>query len=228
MITKSIKYLVLTLIACCGASVAMAQENTKTVTGTVVDAATGEPLPGVIVVAYGHPRYSAMTNEQGLYELKVPDYTRSVTMRLEGFCLQQNAIVDDAADSGRAVANAKLYSQDFTGHYAESTHATISAEANRFDNNAELSIDPLIAQQLGADMRSVSHGGIPGMGNLMLIQGINSLHANAQPLVVIDGVIMDMQYTRSMLHDGYFNNLLANLNVNDIETVTVLKNGTAL
>ena len=34
---------------------------------------------------------------------------------------------------------------------------------------------------------------------------------------------MDMQYTRTMLHDGYFNNLLANLNVNDIETVTVLK-----
>ena len=228
MITKSIKYLVLTLIVCFGSAVAMAQENTKTVTGTVVDAATGEPLAGVIVVAYGHPRYSAMTNEQGLYELKVPDYTRSVTMRLEGFCLQQNAIVDNADGTGNAVANAKLYSQDFTGQYAETTHATISAEANRFDNNSELSIDPLVAQQLGADMRSISHGGIPGLGNFMLIQGINSLHANAQPLVVIDGVIMDMQYTRTMLHDGYFNNLLANLNINDIETVTVLKNGTAL
>jgi TonB-dependent SusC/RagA subfamily outer membrane receptor len=39
---------------------------------------------------------------------------------------------------------------------------------------------------------------------------------------------MDMQYSREMLHDGYYNNLLANINVNDIETVTVLKNGTAL
>jgi TonB-linked SusC/RagA family outer membrane protein len=66
------------------------------------------------------------------------------------------------------------------------------------------------------------------MGNTMLIEGINSLNANAQPLVVIDDVIMDMQYSRELLHDGYFNNLLTNLNVNDIESVQVLKNGTAL
>lgn len=77
-------------------------------------------------------------------------------------------------------------------------------------------------------MRSVSHGGIPGMGNMMLIEGINSLNANAQPLIVIDDVLMDMQYARQMLHDGYYNNLLTNLNVNDIESVQVLKNGTAL
>jgi TonB-linked SusC/RagA family outer membrane protein len=31
-----------------------------------------------------------------------------------------------------------------------------------------------------------------------------------------------------MLHDGYFNNMLANININDIESVQVLKNGTAL
>ena len=228
MMTKSLRYLILAFTVCCGTLAAMAQENTKTVTGSVTDAATGKPLQGVIVVAYGHPRYSAMTNEQGLYELKVPEYTRSVTMRLEGFCLQQNAIVDDETTPMHAVANAKLYSQDFTGLYLESTSATVSAQADRFANNSELSIDPLVSQQLGADMRTVSHGGIPGLGNLMLIQGINSLHANVQPLVVIDGVVFDMQYTRTMLHDGYFNNLLANLNVNDIETVTVLKNGTAL
>ena len=66
------------------------------------------------------------------------------------------------------------------------------------------------------------------MGNTMLIEGINSLNANAQPSSVIDDVIMDMQFSREMLHDGYFNNLLANLNVNDIESVQVLKNGTAL
>jgi TonB-linked SusC/RagA family outer membrane protein len=47
-------------------------------------------------------------------------------------------------------------------------------------------------------------------------------------LVVVDGVIMDMQYSREMLHDGYYNNMLANINVNDIESVQILKNGTAL
>ena len=58
-----------------------AQDNTKTVTGTVTDAATGKPLAGVIVTAYGDARYSAMTDEKGQYELKAPAYTRSVTRK---------------------------------------------------------------------------------------------------------------------------------------------------
>ena len=197
-------------------------EPLTTVTGNVVDAATGQPMAGVIVAAYGDRRYSAMTDEQGHYELKVPEYTRSVLMSVDGYSLQQRAISD-------GVANGSLYSSTaFSETYERTTTATLSAKTNLFDNTSELSIDPLVAQQLGGDMRTVSHGGIPGMGNMMLIQGINSLNANAQPLVVIDGVIMDMQYSRELLHDGYFNNMLANLNVNDIENVQVIKNGTAL
>ena len=198
-----------------------AQENMKTVTGQVVDAATGQPLAGVIVAAYGETRYTAMTDEQGRYELKAPDYVRSVSMRVDGYNLQQCAIADGVADGS-------LYNEAFSETYKRNTIATVSSAAEQFENTAAFSIDPLIAQRLGGDMRSVSHGGIAGMGNLMLIDGINSLQANAQPLVVIDGVIMDMQYNRVMLHDGYYNNLLANFNVNDIERVEVLKNGSAL
>jgi TonB-linked SusC/RagA family outer membrane protein len=66
------------------------------------------------------------------------------------------------------------------------------------------------------------------LGNTLLMAGINSLNSNVQPLVVVDDVIMDMEYNRTTLHDGYFNNMLANLNVNDIESVQVLKNGTAI
>ena len=199
-----------------------AQENMKTVTGCVVDASTGQPMAGVIVSAYGDQRFSSMTDEQGHYELKVPEYTRSVLMTVDGYNLQQQAIADDVADG-------RLYSSTaFDQNYSRTTTATLSSQTKLFENTADLSIDPIIAQRLGADMRTVSHGGIPGMGNMMLIQGINSLNANAQPLVVVDGVIMDMQYNHEMLHDGYFNNMLANLSVNDIESVEVLKNGTAL
>ena len=100
--------------------------------------------------------------------------------------------------------------------------------ASDFDNNAEQSIDPFIQQRLGAEVRSVSRGGNEGLGNVMFINGLNSLKSTAQPLVVVDGVIMDMQYERTMLHDGYYNNILANINVNDIDKVEVLRNGTAI
>ena len=214
------KYILSVVMLLATASLA-AQENLKTITGQVVDAATGQPLAGVIVSAYGNQRQTAMTDEQGCYELKVPEYTRSVIMRVEGYNLQQRAIADGKA-------NGRLYSTAFSENYKRATTGTISAEAGQFDNSSEVSIDPLISQRLGADVRTVTRSGIPGMGNTMLIEGINSLNANAQPLIVIDGVLMDMQYSREMLHDGYYNNMLANVNINDIETVTVMKNGTAL
>ena len=62
----------------------------------------------------------------------------------------------------------------------------------------------------------------------MFIRGLNSLNANAQPLIVIDGIIQDMQQNRSSLHYGDYTNLLLNINPEDIEKVTVLKNATAL
>jgi TonB-linked SusC/RagA family outer membrane protein len=198
-----------------------AQDAMKTVTGQVVDAATGQPLAGVIVAAYGEQRLSTMTDDNGRYELKVSEQVRSVLMRVDGYNLLQKAIVDGKADG-------KMYSSKFSETYSRQMSAVMSSEASSFENTAEFSIDPLIAQQLGADVRSMSRGGIPGMGNVMLMGGINSLWGNAQPLVVIDGVLMDMQYAREMLHDGYYNNMLANLSVSDIESVQVLKNGTAI
>ena len=214
------------------ASVTLAAQNKEVVvTGHVTDGATGQPIAGVIVQAYGNNRFTAMTDEDGSYELRVPEHVRSLMMRIDGYNLQQRAIVFQTAKEGdelKGTADARLFSNVFSETYQRSTSAITSAEATHFENSASLSADPLIAQQLGADMRMVGRGGNAGMGNMMLIQGINSLYGNTQPLVVVDGVLLDMQYSREMLHDGYFNNMLANININDIESVQVLKNGTAL
>lgn len=193
----------------------------RTIRGQVVDAATGKPLAGVIVAAYGEARYSAMTDDDGRYELVAPDYVNSLSMRLDGYNFMQYAVSDSIVD-------ARLYHESFTELYKRQTTAVLSAQADRFENTSVPSIDPLIAQQLGGDVRTVSRGGAPGLGNTMLLAGINSLNANAQPLIVVDDVVFDMQYDRELLHDGCYNNLLANINVNDIERVEVLKNGTAL
>ncbi len=215
------RYFLSSCLVSCAICTAHAQDNMKTVTGQVTDAATGQPLAGVIVSSYAGQRFTSMTDDEGRYELRVPIETRSVLMRVDGYNLQQQTVTNGKAD-------ARLYSNQFTENYSRTTNGFSIATASRFDNTSELSIDPLLSQQLGADMRSIGQGGNPGMGAMRLIEGINSINANAQPLVVIDDVIMDMQYNRKMLHDGYYNNILANLNVNDIETVEVLKNGTAL
>ena len=214
---------IITLMFLALAMTAKAQTTDITVGGTVTDAATGQPIAGVYVVAYGNSQYTAMTDENGHYELQVPKHVTSLSMRVDGYQMVQKSIGRQPMST-----DVSLYASVFTPTYERTTTGAQHHSAAGFDNTAELSVDPLIAQRLGSDVRSVSHGGNPGVGNMMLIDGINSLQASAQPLVVIDGVITDMQYGRSMLHDGYFNNLLANINVNDVERVTVLKNGTAL
>jgi TonB-linked SusC/RagA family outer membrane protein len=209
-------------LLCGSVATTAAQENLKTVTGKITDAATGQPLAGVIVAAYGDAKFSAMTDETGCYELKAPEYVNSVSIRVDGYQLLQKSVAK------QNVADAQLYPSTFSPIYQATTLSNVSRTAQRFDNSAQLSIDPLVAEQLGADIHSVTRSGQLGMGNTMFIGGINSLQSNSQPLVVIDGVITDMQYDRQMLHEGYYNNILANLNVNDIESVEVLKNGTAL
>ena len=77
-------------------------------------------------------------------------------------------------------------------------------------------------------MHSISRSGLPGQGAYMMIRGVNSLNANAQPLIVLDGNIIDPEYERTSLHEGYYNNLLAGLDPENVESIEILKNGTAL
>lgn len=47
-------------------------------------------------------------------------------------------------------------------------------------------------------------------------------------MIVIDGVIVDQQYDRTMVHDGFYNDILTSFNVNEIKSVKVMANGTAI
>jgi TonB-linked SusC/RagA family outer membrane protein len=237
--SRNVLAVALSLVLCASALPAAAQQDstsyvehvkihkpaypTVEVKGRVVDAATGKPVGGVSVQAYDNNQYAAMTEDDGTYVIKVPKFVTSLIMFVEGYNQIQVPINRRATG-----VDGKLYSDKFAPNYTRKTSATRSAVADNFDLSSDLSIDPQIQQRLGSDVRTVMRGGQPGMGAMMLMNGINSLNVNAQPLVVVDGVIMDMQYSRTMVHDGYYNNILSNISVEDIERVTVLKNGAAI
>lgn len=211
------------LLFACNLSLLAVPAMAKDIKGKVTDAATGKPMAGVQVRAYGNNKFSAMTNGEGEYSISVPDFVNSLYMSIEGAAPQQVAIGKDIQH-----VNAQLYSDKFSSNYSSTTTAIVGNAKSNFENSTDMSIDPIISNTLGADVRSISRGGNDALGNVMFVNGINSLGSNAQPLIVVDGVMMNMQYNRSMLHDGYYNNILANINVNDIDKVEVLKNGTAL
>ena len=193
------------------------------ISGRVVDAATGEPLAGAQIQAYNNRNYTAMTGEDGTFVIKVPKFVTSLAVNLEGYNLNRTAL------NGRTSnVEVTLHSDLFLGDYKAKTSASRSVDTKDFETSTAITIDEEIQNRLGADIHTIQRSANRGQGASMFINGFNSLNSNAQPLIVLDGVIYDQMYDTEMLHSGYFNNLLQSINLEDIESVEVLKNGTAI
>lgn len=197
--------------------------ETRTVKGKVLDATTGKPVAGAIVRAAEIDGYSVLTEDDGSYELKLPVFASAIYVNTPEFNPVRQGLLE--SEQQQTVA---LYPTTFLAEYQEQVNVRGDYQTSDFKFTNAINIKDEIQKQLGAQVYTVSHNGTPGVGSVMYIQGLNSLNVNAQPLVVIDGVIVDQQYGRELLHDGFYNDVLTNLNPADIEKVTVMRNGTAL
>ncbi len=190
------------------------------VTGHVYDAAQNTPMAGVRVQAYNISRHSAMSKEDGSFTIRIPDYVTSLTFSLDG-C---NTVV--CALRGRTEGiDVKMFDENFSEIYQTKTDSKSISEAEISGLSNDVIVDGLIQQSLLGNILSITRSGQVGIGSLMQIDGINSLNINTLPLIVLDGIILDMGYDHVAMHDGFYNNLLANIPVEDIESVEVLKNG---
>lgn len=204
---------------------AKAVKNYPTVTlhGNVIDLGTKAPLAGVQIQALGNNKYTALSDEEGNFTIKVPKFVTSLYVFSPEYLSQQVAI--DPCDSLSTI-NVKMLSDQYAKMYDNSTNYTASKKVSIESHYA--TIDGDINQQLNGDVRSITRSGATENGAAMFIRGLNSLNANAQPLIVIDGIEQDMMLDRNALHEGQFMNILANISPKDIESVEVLKNATAL
>ena len=197
--------------------------ETRTVKGLVIDGATKKPIAGAIVRAADFDGYSVLTDDNGTYELSVPVFSSALYITTPDFNPVQMGLV-----KGEQQREVKLYPSTFAAEYGAKTNVLNEYVANDFKYTNAINIKDEVQKQLGGQVRAITRSGMPGIGSTLFIQGLNSLNVNAQPLIVIDGVVVDQQYSRVLLHDGFYNDVLSNLNPADIEKVTVLRNGTAL
>lgn len=197
--------------------------ETRTVKGTVVDAATGSPISGAIVKASGVEGYSALTDDNGGYTLNVPVFSSAVFVSAP-----DHNSVTLGLSSGEEQKAVRLFQAVFGADYAEETNVTVDKLANNFEYSVAPNVKEELQKQLGAYAYTTSRNGTPGVGGVTFIQGLNSINVNAQPLVVIDGVVIDQQYDNTMLHSGFYNDILTSINTEDIADVKILRNGTAL
>lgn len=196
------------------------QYEMKTVKGIITDDATGEPMGGVRVQALSLEAYSTLTEEDGTYTLDIPVFSDALYVYAEGYNPLQIAVKDGKADG-------KLLSTHFLPFYMDGTNITSNKTAI-IDESSSVGIETDIQNLLSGDLHTINRSGVPGAGSFMTIRGINSINANTQPLIILDGNMIDAQYDRTTLHEGFYQNLLTALDPETIESVQVLKNGTAL
>ncbi len=206
-------------------------KNENNIRGVIIDARSKQPISAA-QISIPEMGFSAVSDSTGSFEIQ----TLSPTANLHVIAFDYNSC--DFPLRGQRLVKIQLYSDKFSPNYkniqglngvVSSTTSDISIKGiDKFSYNTAISADDMLQTALGGDVRSISRSGTAGIGSSLFIRGINSLNANAQPLFVVDGVIWNNLYDVQSIHEGYFGNTLDNIDVNDIESISVLKDGTSI
>jgi TonB-linked SusC/RagA family outer membrane protein len=219
--------------------VAPASAQQGTVTGTVSDE-VGVPLRGVSVVVKG-TTIGTITNADGKYSVRAAtgqtlQFKFIGTAPAERLVGTQSVIdiqlrrVAAELDAIVVTALGQTSSQREIGT-AQQTVQGLDIAATQRENF----INALQGRIAGVDVTSTS--GAPGASTLITIRGVSSISSTNQPLMIVDGLPIDNKTTNtgSLGSDAPtsalafsnrnvdFTNRAADINPDDIESITVLK-----
>lgn len=191
---------------------AQSQDDEKTieVTGTVTDE-NGEPLIGVSVMPKDEAGLGAVTNAEGVYKIKIPAYTRLVFNYIG--MEQQEVLIKE-----QTTANIKMKTKE--DNVIDEVVVTGTGTQKKITlTGAVTTVDPELLRTPTASLSNSFAGVVPGVfarqttGNPgdnvseFWIRGISTFGAGSSALVLVDGFERDLN----------------DINVEDIETFTVLK-----
>jgi TonB-linked SusC/RagA family outer membrane protein len=205
--------------------------NLDSINGVVYNGISKLPLAGAQIHTIDG-KYSAMSDESGFFSIKLPATKKTLLVSAPEFENKEVPIFN-----GDKKKNITLFPKAFGSFYdngltilgmKRNTSIVNSQSSTNVENTSSLSVDAEIQKKLAGTIRMMTHSGTPGTGSFMSIRGVNSLNANTQPLIVIDGVVFENQYDMESIHLGNILNPLANIDVNDVENISVLKDGTSL
>lgn len=189
-----------------------AQQQAKTVTGTVTDV-SGEPIIGANIRIKGTTtgtitdidgNFSIKAEPQSVIEVSYIGYLTQETVinnqKSIRFLLKEDTkTLDEVVVIGYGVQK----KADLTGSVAN-----INTEKLNTQSNANIG-QALQGKTAGVDI--VSQGGAPGSGTRIMVRGIGTLN-NASPLYIVDGMYM---------------NSIDHINPNDIASIDVLKDASS-
>ena len=181
----------------------------KTVKGTVLDE-TNQPLPGTSVIVSGTQR-GVISDENGFYEIAVsPDET--LEFDFMGYSVQKIKVGDQSQIDVKLLPSSEMIEELVVVGYGVQKKVNITGSVSTVNYDDMAVSRPAVNSS--ALLRGASAGlyvyqnsGQPGSeGMTMRVRGIGTL-SDSSPLVIVDG----------------FEGSLDNVNPNDIESISVLK-----
>ncbi|RMG18153.1 MAG: TonB-dependent receptor [Bacteroidetes bacterium] len=179
-----------------------------------VTTAEGQPLPG-LTLRVKHAQAGTLTDEQGRYQLQVPSAQDTLIFSYIGY--QQQEIPLNGRQQLDVVMLEEIRSLDevvIVGYGVQKksdlTGAISSVKADELNKIPTASVEQALQGKV-AGVQVTPTSGEPGAGAVIRIRGTGTLN-DASPLYVVDGMLLD---------DISF------LNLNDVESIEVLKDASA-
>lgn len=223
-------------------SVMQFQAKEQTITGRVLGE-EGVPLIGATVRARGS-NIGALTNEEGRYQITVPDDETSLVISYIGYTTAEVQINGRSSIDITMVENsATLEEVVVTALGIEKDRKTLGYATSKVEpdeltvNRQPKFMDALQGKVAGVNITSLGSG--PQGSSKIRIRGVSSFGANNSPLIVVNGVPIDnsnrgVSRDRSVggVPSGYnwrtdTGDGLSSINPDDIVSMTVLKGAAA-
>ncbi len=194
----------------------------RTISGTITDAETGDPLIGANILIEGTST-GTVTNLDGSYTLELPADQYQLQISYTGYSTQilsigTSNILDIQLSSGEVLSEVVVIGYGAVKK-EDATGSIQTVGAKDFNKGSITAAQELLAGKIAGVQ--VTPSADPGGGAVIRIRGGSSLSASNDPLIVIDGIPLD----NGGISGG--RNSLNVVNPNDIETFTVLKDASA-
>ncbi len=195
-----------------GTLVGFAQD--RVVTGKVTSADDGSAVPGVNILEKGTSN-GTVSDADGNYRINV-GANATLVFSFVGYTTQEVAVGSQSTVNVSMQSDVTALSEVVVVGYGsqqkkEITSSVVSLSVEQF-NKGNINDPSQLLQGKVPGLSIYNKGGDPNSSATIRLRGISTVGANAQPLVVIDGVIGAS---------------LDNVDPNDIETINVLKDGSA-
>lgn len=207
---------------------AQAQQKEFTVSGTVIGVSDKLPIPGVNIVIEGNGtqgRIGTITDFNGKYSLRVQTGQKltfsSIGYKTKSIVIGTQSKLDIALD-----VDAQELDEVVVIGYGSVKKSDLTGSVSGLRDEDILKVNPTSVQDAlkgrVSGVQILSNDGAPGGGVTMRIRGSNSITAGTSPLFVIDGfpILPDDSDPTA--------NPLADINPNDIQSINVLKDASAV